>query len=89
MLNIKILGPGCYRCRALEQVAALALEEFTQEFPDLEATLVHVTEVSEFERYHVFFSPVLVVNEKVLCSGQIPRKDKIIAWYREALSQSA
>ncbi len=88
MLNIKVLGPGCYKCRALEQAAALALDEFTREFPDVEASLVHVTEFSEFERYHVLFTPVLVVNEKVLCSGQIPRQDKIIAWYREALSQS-
>ena len=89
MLNIKILGPGCFKCHALEQAAAMALEEIAKEFPDLEATLEHIKDYLEIERYPVLLTPALVINEQVLCSGQIPRKEKIIDWYRQALSQSA
>ena len=42
MLNIKVLGPGCAKCYALERVAANALEAMLKENPDLEATLQHI-----------------------------------------------
>lgn len=87
MLNIKILGPGCSKCYALEQAAAAALEEMAKEFPDLEATLEHLEDALEIEQYPVLFTPALVVNEKVLCAGRVPKRDEIIGWYRKALSQ--
>lgn len=83
MLNIKVLGPGCAKCYSLERAAAAALESLLKEKPDLDATLEHIDDILEIERYPVLFTPVLVVNEKVLCSGRIPKKDEILAWYRE------
>jgi hypothetical protein len=88
MLNIKVLGPGCAKCYALERAAAAALEEMAKEFPDLEATLEHLEDVLEIEQYPVLFTPALVVNEKVLCAGRVPKRDEIIGWYRKALSQT-
>lgn len=85
MLNIKVLGPGCAKCYSLERAAAAALEAMLNENPDLEATLEHIEDMLEIEQYPVLFTPALVVNEKVLCAGRVPKKEEIIAWYRAAL----
>lgn len=86
MLNIKVLGPGCAKCYSLERAAAAALEVMLNENPDLEATLEHIEDILEIERYPVLFTPALVINEKVVCAGHVPKKEEIIAWYREALN---
>lgn len=86
MLNIKVLGPGCAKCYSLERAAAAALEAMLNESPDLEATLEHIEDMLEIERYPVLFTPALVINEKVVCAGRVPKKEEIIAWYREALN---
>lgn len=85
MLNIKVLGPGCAKCYSLERAAAAALEDMLNENPDLEATLEHIEDMLEIEQYPVLFTPALVVNEKVLCAGRVPKKEEIIAWYRAEL----
>lgn len=86
MLNIKILGPGCAKCYAVERVAAAGLEALLRENPELEATLVHIEDILEIEQYPILFTPALVVNEKVICAGRVPKKEEVIRWYREALN---
>lgn len=88
MLNIKVLGPGCAKCYSLERAAAAALEAMLEEKPDLEATLEHIEDMLEIEQYPVLFTPALVINEKVVCAGRVPKKEEIIAWYREALNHT-
>jgi len=61
VLNIKILGPGCYNCERLRQATIQALETL-----DVEATIQHVTDYDEFVKYKLLFTPGLVVNEKLL-----------------------
>ena len=89
MLNIKVLGPGCTKCYSLEQTAASALEALLNEQPNLEVMLKHIEDILEIERYSVLFTPALVVNEKLVCAGRVPKQDEIIGWYRKALSQPA
>jgi hypothetical protein len=88
VLNIKVLGPGCPKCYAVERVAAAAMEALLQENPHLEVTLEHIEDVLEIEQYPILFTPALVVNEKVVCAGRIPKKDEVIRWYREALDHA-
>ena len=88
MLDIKILGQGCAKCYSLERAAASALETLLNEHPDLEATLEHIEDILEIERYPVLFTPALVVNEKVVCAGRVPKRDEVIAWYRAALNHN-
>jgi hypothetical protein len=86
MLNIKILGPGCAKCYAVERAATAGLEALLRKNPDLEATLVHIEDYAEIEKYPVLFTPALVINEQVICAGRIPKKEEIIRWYEEALN---
>jgi hypothetical protein len=85
MLNIKVFGPGCAKCYAVERAAAAGLEVLAKDNPDLEATLVHIEDILEIEQYPILFTPALVVNEKVVCAGRIPKEDEVLGWYRAAL----
>lgn len=86
MLNIKILGPGCYNCYAVEQVAVAALEALAEEDPDLEATIGHVEDPAEIKKYPIRFTPGLVVNEKLVCASRIPSEDEVKGWLRTAIA---
>ena len=87
MLNIKVLGPGCDKCDLVEQMAAVGLEELLEEDPSLEITLEHLEDPLEIEQYDIFFTPALVVNEKVVCAGRVPIKEEVVEWMRAALQQ--
>ena len=88
-LEIKILGPGCPNCHRVEENAVEALETLSEEMPDLEATVQHVTDLDEIMAYDILGTPGLVVNEKVVCAGRIPRVAEVVAWLQEAMDGQA
>ncbi len=78
MLNIKILGSGCANCKRLEAETRTAL--------DAEGIMYHLTKVTEYAdimAYGVLSTPALVINEKVVSSGRIPARSKIVELARE------
>lgn len=85
MLRIKILGPGCRNCFMVEQMAAAGLEELLEEYPDLEATLEHIEDPLEIQKYPILFTPGLVVNERLVCAGRVPSKKEVIEWLRSSI----
>jgi len=84
-LKIKILGPGCPNCQRVEQNAVEALEALSEENPSLQATVQHVTDFNEIMAYDVLGTPGLVVNEKVVCAGRIPRVGEVVGWLEAAM----
>jgi len=66
-MNIKILGTGCPRCRALEQSTRSAVGEM-----DISATIEKVEDIVNIMGYGVMHTPALVINEKVAVSGRVP-----------------
>jgi len=88
-LNIKVLGSGCPKCHRVEQNAVEALERMSEENPSLEATVQHVTDVNEIMAYDILATPGLVVNEKVVCAGRVPRVDEVVDWLQRAVDAQA
>ncbi len=66
-MNIKVLGTGCPKCRTLEKVTREAVAE-----TGIDATIEKVEDIIRIMEYRVMHTPVLVINEKVVLSGQVP-----------------
>ena len=69
---IKILGPGCSNCKNLERATRRALEQL-----GVDATVEKVEDYPTILGYGVMSTPGLVVDEKVLVSGRVPRPAEI------------
>lgn len=69
---IKILGPGCTNCKNLERATRQALEQL-----GLDATVEKVEDYPTILGYGVMSTPGLVVDDKVLVSGRVPKPAEI------------
>ena len=67
-MEIKVLGTGCARCKSLEKVTRKAVEELS-----LDARVEKVEDMQKIMEYAVMRTPALVINEKVVLSGQVPK----------------
>ncbi|MFZ2017037.1 MAG: thioredoxin family protein [Nocardioides sp.] len=71
-MMIKVLGPGCKNCAALEKATRQALDD-----RGLQATVEKVTDYPTIVAYGVMATPALVVDEKVVVSGRVPTAREI------------
>ena len=78
-MEIKVLGTGCARCRSLEKITQKAVEELK-----LDATVEKVEDIQKIMEYAVMRTPALVINEKVVMSGQVPN----VAQIKDLLTQN-
>ena len=67
-MEIKVLGTGCAKCKSLEKVTRKAVEEL-----NLDASVEKVEDIQKIMEYAVMRTPALVINEKVVMSGQLPK----------------
>jgi len=71
-MNIKILGTGCGRCKALEQVTRIAVTEL-----GINADIEKVEDIVKIMNYGVMHTPALVIDEKIALSGHVPSLTEI------------
>jgi small redox-active disulfide protein 2 len=74
-MEIKVLGPGCPRCRTTEQNVKEAVAE-----SGVDATVVKVTDTMEIGKHGVFGTPAVIVDGKVKSVGKVPTKEEIKEW---------
>jgi len=67
-MNIKVLGAGCAKCSKLEKVARQAAEEL-----NLDVSIEKIDDIQKIIEYGILITPGLVVNGKVVLSGQVPK----------------
>ena len=72
MMEIKILGPGCSRCKSLDQMTREIVEKH-----GIDATVTKVEDIMEIMKYGVMSTPALVVDEKVVVKGRVPSAEEI------------
>uniref|UniRef100_A0A7C2EJ92 Thioredoxin family protein n=1 Tax=Ammonifex degensii TaxID=42838 RepID=A0A7C2EJ92_9THEO len=78
MREVKVLGPGCPRCRALEEEVRKAVAEL-----GLPVKVEKVADVGEIINYGVMLTPALVVDGRVVSSGRVPSREEIKKWLAE------
>ena len=71
-MEIKVLGTGCAKCKSLEKVTRKAVEELI-----LDATVEKVEDIQKIMEYAVMRTPALVIDEKVVLSGQVPKVSEL------------
>ena len=71
-MEIKILGPGCPKCKTLEKLTREVVEQ-----NHIDATVSKVDDIVEIMNYGVMSTPALVVNGKVVLKGRVPSADEL------------
>lgn len=66
-MEIKILGPGCPKCKTLEKVTREAVAEL-----GLQAEIIKEEDIIKIMNYGIMHTPGLVINGRVVLSGQVP-----------------
>jgi small redox-active disulfide protein 2 len=77
-MEIKVLGPGCANCHAMEELAKKAVGEL-----GITAKIEKISDIQEIMKY-TMSTPGLVVNGKLKHAGKpLPSLDKVKSFIRE------
>jgi small redox-active disulfide protein 2 len=71
-MDIKVLGTGCAKCKAVEKEVKQVLAEL-----GIEAEVEEVKDMAEIMHYKVMMTPGLAIDGKVVSSGHVPSKADI------------
>lgn len=74
-MTIKILGPGCSKCKTLEEKVRRIVSEHK-----LDAEIIKITDLDEIMNYGIMLTPGLVIDEQIKSYGSVPKEEQILAW---------
>ncbi len=74
-MEIKILGPGCPKCKQTEDLVKAVVAE-----TGVDANVEKVSDLMKIAGCGVFGTPAVVVDGEVKSVGKIPTKEEIKAW---------
>ncbi len=74
-MEIKVLGPGCAKCKKTEKLVQEVIKEI-----GVDATVEKVSDMMQIASYGVFGTPSVIVDGEVKCTGKVPKKDDIKKW---------
>ena len=71
--SIKILGPGCAKCKTTFEVVKKAVEQ-----SGIEVEITKVEDLEGMMKYNTLTTPVVVINEEIKIKGRVPTVEEII-----------
>ena len=71
-MEIKVLGPGCAKCKTTYNVIEKVIKE-----NNLDVKLTKVDDIMEMVSYNVMTTPAVVVDEVVKMKGQVPTESDV------------
>lgn len=75
---IKILGSGCSRCNKLINKVSEVVKN-----NNINAEVIKTEDINEIMKYGIMMTPGLVINEKLVCSVNIPSEKDILKYIIE------
>jgi len=66
-MEIKILGPGCQKCKTLDKMTREAVSEL-----GIAAQVEKEEDIMKIMEYGIMQTPGLLINGKVIFSGRLP-----------------
>ena len=76
-MKIEIFGPGCAKCEKTAREVERAVKEL-----GVDATVEHVTEMSEIVERGVMLTPAVFVDGEKKIEGKVPKASDIESWLR-------
>ncbi len=73
MIQIKVLGPGCPKCKTTYNNVLEALKQI-----NIEANVEKVEDIEEMMKYNVLTTPVLMVDEQIKIKGRVAQVNEIV-----------
>lgn len=73
MTQIKVLGPGCPKCKTTYNNVLEALKQ-----ANMEANVVKIEDIEEMMKYNVLTTPVLMIDEQIKVKGRVAQVREII-----------
>ncbi len=77
MKDVKVLGPGCAKCKATAEVIATVAKE-----TGAEIALGKVEDIREIMSYGVMSTPAVVVDGRVVHAGSVPGRAMVEGWLK-------
>ena len=71
-MEIKVLGPGCTKCKSTYNVIEKVLKE-----NHIDAKLTNVDDIMEMMNYNIMTTPAVVIDEVVKMKGQVPTENEV------------
>ena len=72
MKQIKVLGPGCPKCKTTFHNVEEAVKQL-----GIEANIIKIEDIEEMMRYNVLTTPVLMIDDVIKIKGRIAQIDEI------------
>lgn len=73
MIEIKVLGPGCPKCKTTYNNVLEALKQ-----ANIQAHVEKVEDIEEMLKYNVLTTPVLLIDNQIKIKGRVAEVGEII-----------
>lgn len=73
MVNIKVLGPGCPKCKTTYTNVLEAVKKL-----GIEAEVIKIEDIEEMMKYNVLTTPVLMINDVITVKGRVATVSEIV-----------
>ena len=74
-MDIKVLGPGCPKCKQTEEIVRQVVAE-----AGVSASVEKVSDMLEIATHGVFSTPTVVIDGQVKSVGKVPSKKDVLGW---------
>ena len=71
-MEIKVLGPGCSKCKSTYNIIEKVLKE-----NNIHAKLTKVDDIMEMMNYNIMTTPAVVIDEVVKMKGKVPTESDV------------
>ena len=75
MKTIKVLGPGCKRCQATEEMVKAEAAKL-----GIDIAVEKVTDYAAIAGYGIVSTPGIVIDGKVVHAGGLPKSEDLAKW---------
>lgn len=72
MKIVKVLGPGCSKCKTTYNNVAEAAKQL-----GIEVELIKIEDIDEMMKYNILTTPVLMIDEVIKVKGRVPDLSEI------------